>query len=52
MITARFRRMTSRAQQIWNELDYAQRRVFELQTGVRATAPRRRGRGGLGRANR
>lgn len=24
----------SRAQQIWAELDYAQRRLFELRTGV------------------
>jgi hypothetical protein len=27
-------RAISRLQQIWAELDYAQRRLFEIQTGV------------------
>jgi hypothetical protein len=33
--------MTVRARRIWRELDYAQRRSFELRTGVRTRAPRR-----------
>ncbi len=32
--TSRSRRAVNRAQQIWAELDYAQRRLFELRTGV------------------
>ena len=27
-------KVVSRAQQIWAELDYAQRRLFEIRTGV------------------
>lgn len=33
--------MTVRVRRIWRELDYAQRRSFELQTGVPSRAPRR-----------
>lgn len=29
----------TRVRRIWNELDYSQRRLFELQTGIRATGP-------------
>jgi len=32
--TSRTSRTISRAQQIWAEVDYAQRRMFELRTGV------------------
>jgi hypothetical protein len=39
MMTTRLRRSATRARQIWDELDYAQRRVFELRTGV-PLAPR------------
>jgi len=28
------RRAVKRAKQIWSELDYAQRRAFELRTGI------------------
>jgi hypothetical protein len=34
--TSRTRQTLSRAQQIWAELDYVQRRMFELRTGVPA----------------
>lgn len=32
--------VTGRVRRVWSELDYAQRRLFEIQTGV--TAPTRR----------
>lgn len=32
--TSRIGQAVSRAHQIWAELDYAQRRLFELRTGV------------------
>ena len=32
--TSRTGKAINRAQQIWAELDYAQRRMFELRTGV------------------
>lgn len=32
--TSRTGKAVSRAQQIWAELDYVQRRMFELRTGV------------------
>jgi hypothetical protein len=34
-ITAHTQHAIVRARRIWRELDYAQRRSFELQTGVR-----------------
>jgi hypothetical protein len=30
----RIRRTISRVKAIWSELDYAQRRLFEIQTGI------------------
>lgn len=42
--TSRTGKAVSRAQQIWAELDYAQRRLFELRTGV-PTRPRESRRG-------
>jgi hypothetical protein len=33
--------MISRAKQIWAELDEAQRRLFEIQTGIPAPGPKR-----------
>ena len=42
--TSRTGKAVSRAQQIWAELDYAQRRLFELRTGVPAR-PRENRRG-------
>jgi hypothetical protein len=41
---SRTRKVVSRAQQIWSELDYAQRRLFEVQTGV-PSLPRENRRG-------
>lgn len=35
----------SRVHEIWTELDYAQRRLFELRTGVPVTVRAHRGRG-------
>jgi BMFP domain-containing protein YqiC len=32
----------ARAKQIWAELDYAQRRLFEIQTGIASPARERR----------
>jgi hypothetical protein len=32
-------RSIDRARVIWSELDYAQRRMFEIQTGLRAQRP-------------
>jgi hypothetical protein len=29
----------TRVRRIWNELDYAQRRMFEIRTGLDATGP-------------
>jgi hypothetical protein len=42
MITARtrIRTLASRAHRTWSELDYAQRRLFELRTGLEVTDPR------------
>jgi hypothetical protein len=31
-------RSVDRARVIWSELDYAQRRMFEIQTGLRSTS--------------
>jgi hypothetical protein len=36
---SRARRTIDRARQIWSELDYAQRRLFEIRTGIRGTGP-------------
>ena len=42
----RIRPGVNRAKRIWAELDYAQRRSLELQTGVPMGARERRSRGG------
>jgi len=39
--TSRIKRTARRLQRIWSELDYAQRRSFEMRTGVPAGARRR-----------
>ncbi|MGO9976497.1 MAG: hypothetical protein ACLP01_27550 [Solirubrobacteraceae bacterium] len=44
MSTARARRMVGRARQIWGELDYTQRRLFEVRTGVPTLTPEERAR--------
>jgi hypothetical protein len=36
--SSRTRKAVSRAQQIWAELDYVQRRMFELRTGIPAVS--------------
>jgi hypothetical protein len=45
--TSRIGRVLSRARQIWPELGYVQRRMFEVQTGVAAPAHRTGARRGL-----
>lgn len=42
MNTSRIRRLVSRTRLTWNELDYVQRRLFEMQTGIPVTGPPRR----------
>ena len=42
MDTTRLRTLTARARRTWRELDYAQRRLFEIQTGIPVTGPSRR----------
>jgi hypothetical protein len=37
--TSRIKRAARRAKRLWSELDYAQRRVFEMRTGVPLTRP-------------
>ncbi len=37
----RTRRAVKRVKQIWSEIDYAQRRAFELRTGIPVIEPRR-----------
>lgn len=37
------RRLTTRARRAWNEADYAQRRLFEIQTGIPVTGSPRIG---------
>jgi len=37
MITSRAHRIIDRITQIWSELDYAQRRLIEIRTGVQLT---------------
>jgi hypothetical protein len=39
--TSRIKRVARRVKRIWSELDYAQRRMFEMRTGVPARAQRR-----------
>jgi hypothetical protein len=34
--------IATRVRRVWNELDYAQRRMFEIRTGVDVTGPSRR----------
>lgn len=46
--TSRTIRVLHRVHEIWSELDRAQRRLFEIQTGI-SSQPRERRRGG-GRA--
>jgi hypothetical protein len=38
----RSHRTITRFRRIWNELDYSQRRLFEIRTGVAVTGPSRR----------
>jgi hypothetical protein len=38
-VRASRRRSIDRARVIWSELDYAQQRMFEIQTGLRAQRP-------------
>jgi hypothetical protein len=42
--TSRARRIASRISSTWAELDYAQRRMLELQTGVTGLTEQRRSR--------
>jgi hypothetical protein len=35
--------LVNRARRVWHEIDYAQRRLFELRTGVDAGTRRRHG---------
>ena len=45
MKNARLRTLTARARRTWSEMDYVQRRLFEMQTGIPvAGTPRRFGR--------
>jgi hypothetical protein len=45
MITeSRARRAIGRVKRLWNELDYAQRRVLEIKTGVPFSTPEERSR--------
>ncbi len=37
-MTSRLRRSAGRAREIWSELDYAQRRLLEIQTGLTLSA--------------
>ena len=37
MNTSRLRRVARRARLTWSELDYVQRRLFEMQTGIPVT---------------
>lgn len=42
MTESRTSHTIGRVKQIWSELDYAQRRLFEIRTGVPSTAPGKR----------
>lgn len=44
---SRTRRAIRRAKQLWKELDYAQRRVLEINTGVQLSTPEERRRSPL-----
>jgi hypothetical protein len=37
-VIARLKRRIGRAKAIWSELDYAQRRMFEIRTGIEVDA--------------
>ena len=39
--TADIQRVVTRTRRIWQELDHAQRRSFEVRTGIPAPTPRR-----------
>jgi hypothetical protein len=39
--TSHIRRAYRRVKRAWSELEYAQRRLFELRTGVAVTGPKR-----------
>jgi hypothetical protein len=41
-ISSRLRRISSRVTKTWAELDYAQRRLLEIHTGIPNLAPRKR----------
>ena len=40
--TSRVRRAARRIKLIWSELDYAQRRLFEIRTGIEVDRPAKR----------
>jgi hypothetical protein len=40
MSTSRTRHFALRARRTWSELSYAQRRIFEIQTGLPPAGPR------------
>jgi hypothetical protein len=42
MNTARLRNLAHRARLTWKELDYVERRLFEMQTGIPVTGGPRR----------
>ena len=42
MATATIRKTVKRLRSAWTEMDYAQRRLFEIRTGVQATSPKAR----------
>jgi hypothetical protein len=42
MTTTRLRNFRLRARRTWNDLDYVQRRLFEMQTGIPVTGGPRR----------
>jgi hypothetical protein len=37
--TSRIKHIIARSHQVWKELDYAQQRAFEIQTGLVTTRP-------------
>jgi len=48
MNTTRLRNLTTRVRRAWGEMDYVQRRLFEMQTGIPAAGMSRRVDRGLG----
>jgi len=42
MNTSHLRSLTTRARRAWGDMDYVQRRLFEMQTGIPATGTPRR----------